>query len=93
MGKKITFSQKQLILLKESIKNPEIHKKYFEDIEKNRLIVKNHLTNRYEFFFSHDDKIQILDELSDLLTQKGFNSNWDINHEGRAIEEIIDLFI
>jgi len=91
MNKRITLSLKQLTFLKEHIENSEIRKKYFENFEKNRLLVRNHLTNRFELSFSHDDKIQILDELSNLLTLNGFDLNWDITDEGKAIEEIIDL--
>ena len=49
-------------------------------------------TGRYEVTFSRNDVLILLDELSNLLIEKGLNEDDEPNSLGIKIESLIDIF-
>jgi hypothetical protein len=61
-------------------------------VEKQESLNRETQKSSYEFNFTDDFIESILDELSDLLILKGFDSNDDLNSMGSYIEGLIDQF-
>ncbi|CCB85489.1 putative uncharacterized protein [Parachlamydia acanthamoebae UV-7] len=86
------FTHAQISLLSDCIADKNIKEKCIRTIKEERIYEEKHPTNKYNIKFSSDEKAQILDELTFLLTEKGLNFDDNVNDYGKKIEDLIDKF-
>jgi hypothetical protein len=79
--------------LEKNIKNDAAILSLCSARKKGPIVIKGkYPTDKFKVIFSSDILLQILDELSDLLSLNGLAENSEPNSLGRRIETLIDSF-
>lgn len=73
------FTHAQISFLSDCIADKNIKEKCIRTIKEERIYEGKYPTNKYNIKFSSDEKAQILDELTFLLTEKGLNFDDNVN--------------
>lgn len=87
----IALNELQFNFLLRYIKNEKLSNILSRCIEKEKIYENKYPTNRYSIKLSDLEKEKLLDELTILLTEIGFDKA-NINKEGLIMENLIDLF-
>lgn len=90
---KYFFSDNQIKLFRNIITNDSIRKKIENSFLNNRIYNNKYPTNKYFVEFSKTERDVFIDELTFLLTSKGFNDNYKPTSLGQFIEDLIDKLL
>ena len=88
----IVIRKNDIDFLLSNFSNPKLKREFFRLVEEQDQLAGNRKSLVYEFSLTEVVIEYILDELSDLLILKGFDSNDDLNSMGSYIEGLIDQF-
>lgn len=91
MAKVFRFSQNELRFLLKEIHSDEIHQELLKALDDDHVVAKKkYPTGTYAIELGDKTVADLLDELSELLTEIGLDENDEPNSTGLMIESLID---